>query len=356
MSTGLSEAEWIWKDGEFIPWKEARTHVLSLAVQFGSSIFEGIRAYDTDRGPAIFRLRPHIRRLFDSCRIYRMAPSQAQGELEQACVATVRRNELKDCYIRPMVIRGYGSAGLNPAASPIETYICAWPWGTYLGEGALERGVEVCVSTWLRAHPNTFPVQAKSAGHYNAAQLMKMEALANGYVEAIAVGPSGLVSEGSGQNVFLVRDEEILTPFLDGTNLTGITRDSVIRIARDLGYQVREGQVAREALYTADELFFTGTTGEVRPCVTVDGRPVGGGAVGAVTRALSEGFHQRVAQVKAEARAATSGARSGRAFRRAVASSSSRFSPWPRPGAGRPCRPMSPGSWTAFPRDPRRWS
>jgi branched-chain amino acid aminotransferase len=290
MSTGLSEAGWIWKDGEFIPWREARTHVLSLAVQFGSSIFEGIRVYDTDRGPAIFRLGPHIRRLFDSCRIYRMPPPQTEGELEEACVATVRRNGLKDCYIRPMVIRGYGSAGLNPAASPIETYICAWPWGTYLGEGALERGVDVCVSTWLRAHPNTFPVQAKSAGHYNAAQLMKMEALANGYAEAVAVGPSGLVSEGSGQNVFLVRDGGILTPFLDGTNLTGITRDSVMRIARDLGYEVREGQVAREALYTADELFFTGTASEVTPIRSVDKIPVGEGKAGPVTLAIQERF------------------------------------------------------------------
>jgi branched-chain amino acid aminotransferase len=290
MSTGLSEAEWIWKDGEFIPWKEARTHVLSLAVQFGSSIFEGIRAYDPDRGPAIFRLEPHIRRLLDSCRIYRMPPPQTKEALEEACVATVRRNGLKDCYIRPMVIRGYGSAGLNPAASPVESYICAWPWGTYLGEGALERGVDVCVSTWLRAHPNTFPVQAKSAGHYNAAQLMKMEALANGYAEALAVGPSGLVSEGSGQNVFLVRDGEILTPFLDGTNLTGITRDSVIRIARDLGYEVREGQVAREALYTADELFFTGTASEVTPIRSVDKIPVGEGKAGPVTLAIQERF------------------------------------------------------------------
>jgi branched-chain amino acid aminotransferase len=290
MSTGLTGAEWIWKDGEFIPWAEAKTHILSLAVQFGSSIFEGIRAYETERGAAIFRLGPHVRRLFDSCRIYRMDPPQAPEEVEAACADTVRKNGLEDCYIRPMVIRGYGSAGLNPAASPVETYICAWPWGTYLGEGALEKGVDVCISSWMRAHPNTFPVQAKAAGHYNAAQLMKMEALANGYVEAIAVGPSGLVSEGSGQNVFLVRDGAILTPFLDGTNLTGITRDSVIHIARDLGYTVREGQVAREALYTADELFFTGTASEVTPIRSVDRIQVGEGRAGPVTLDIQRRF------------------------------------------------------------------
>jgi len=294
MSTGLTGAEWIWKDGEFVPWGEAKTHILSLAVQFGSSIFEGIRAYETDRGAAVFRLRPHIRRLFDSCKIYRMDPSQTMDEIEAACVATVRKNGLKDCYIRPMVVRGYGSAGLNPEASPVETYICAWPWGTYLGEGALEKGVDVCVSSWIRAHPNTFPVQAKAAGHYNAAQLMKMEAMANGYTEAIALGPNGLVSEGSGQNVFLVRDGELLTPFLDGTNLTGITRDSVIYVAEELGFRVKEGQVAREALYTTDELFFTGTASEVTPIRSVDKIPVGEGKAGPVTMAIQKRFMEVV--------------------------------------------------------------
>ena len=297
MSTGLTGSDWIWKDGEFIPWGEAKTHILSLAVQFGSSIFEGIRAYETERGPAIFRLGAHIRRLFDSCKIYRMTPEQSLEEIEEACVSAIRKNKLADCYIRPMVVRGYGSAGLDPAASPVESYIAAWPWGTYLGEGALERGVDVGVSSWMRAHPNTFPVQAKAAGHYNAAQLMKMEAIANGYVEAIAVGPSGLVSEGSGQNVFLVRDGTLLTPFLDGTNLTGITRHSVIQIAQDLGYEVREGQVARESLYTADELFFTGTASEVTPIRSVDKIPVGAGKAGPVTLDIQKRF---MAVVKGE--------------------------------------------------------
>jgi branched-chain amino acid aminotransferase len=290
MSTGLTGAEWIWKDGEYIPWGDATTHILSLAVQFGSSVFEGIRCYETPKGPAIFRLEPHIRRLFDSCKIYRMSPAQSAEELTEACRDIVRKNDLKDCYIRPMVVRGYGSAGLDPSASPVETYLCSWPWGTYLGEGALERGVDVCVSSWTRAHPNTFPVQSKSAGHYNAAQLMKMEAMENGYVEAIALGPTGLVSEGSGQNVFLIRDGAILTPFLDGTNLTGITRDSVIHIARDLGIEVREGPVAREALYTADELFFTGTASEVTPIRSVDRIPIGEGKAGPVTLAIQKRF------------------------------------------------------------------
>ena len=210
------------------------------------------------------------------------------------CLATVRKNGLQDCYLRPMVTKGYGAAGLFTAASPVETYICAWPWGTYLGPEALEKGVDVCVSSWMRAHPNTFPVQAKAAGHYNAAQLMKMEAVANGYVEAIAVGPSGLVSEGSGQNVFLVRDGSLLTPFLDGTNLTGITRDTVIHIAQDLGYEVREGPVAREALYTADELFFTGTASEVTPIRSVDRIPIGEGKAGPITLAIQGRFMEVV--------------------------------------------------------------
>lgn len=290
MATGLTGADWIWKDGEFIPWGDAKTHILSLAVQFGSSVFEGIRCYETEKGPAIFRLGPHIRRLFDSCRIYRMAPEQSAQALSEACIAAVKKNGLQDCYIRPMVVRGYGSAGLDPTASPVESYICAWPWGTYLGEGALEQGVDVGVSSWTRAHPNTFPVQSKAAGHYNAAQLMKMEAMANGYVEAIALGPTGLVSEGSGQNVFLVRDGALRTPSLDGTNLTGITRDSVIHIAKDLGIEVREGAIAREALYTADELFFTGTATEVAPIRSVDRIPVGEGKAGPVTLSIQRRF------------------------------------------------------------------
>jgi branched-chain amino acid aminotransferase len=290
MSARITESEWIWKDGEFIPWGDAQVHLLSLAIQFGSSVFEGIRCYESASGAAIFRLDEHLRRLRDSCAIYRIELPWSRQELKAACVETVRRNDLRECYIRPMVLRGYGSAGLNPEASPIETYIAAWSWGTYLGAEALEAGVDVCVSTWQRAHPNTFPVAAKSAGHYNAAQLMKMEAIARGFSEAIALGPSGLVSEGSGQNVFAVRGDVLTTPPLDGTNLAGITRDAVIVLARELGIQVVEAPLPREALYTSDELFFAGTATEVTPIRSVDGIIVGEGRAGPVTRKVQRLF------------------------------------------------------------------
>ncbi|MDT8340869.1 MAG: branched-chain amino acid transaminase [Longimicrobiales bacterium] len=290
MSGRITESKWIWKDGDFIPWADAHLHLLSTAVQFGTSVFEGIRAYRTPRGPAIFRLREHVRRLRDSCRIYRLPLVHDDDALVAACVETVRRNELEDCYIRPMVLRGYGAAGLYAEASPVETYVAAWPWGTYLGADALERGVDVCVSSWLRAHPGTFPVAAKAAGHYVSAQLIKMEAVANGYAEGIALGPGGLVSEGSGQNLFLVRDGVLITPFLDGTSLSGITRDAILTIAGDLGIPTREQLVPRESLYTADELFFTGTASEVTPIRSVDRVVVGEGQAGPLTRRLQQAF------------------------------------------------------------------
>ncbi len=290
MSTQLVGSDWIWYEGEFIPWADARVHLLSLAVQFGSSVFEGIRCYETPDGPAIFRLDDHLRRLAESCKIYRMKPGFPQEDLKAACVELVRKNGHAECYLRPMVLRGYGSAGLNPAASPVETYLASWPWGAYLGEEALEQGVDVGVSSWMRPHPNTFPVASKSAGHYNNAQLIKMEALANGYAEAIVLGPGGLVSEGSGQNVFLVRKGELFTPSIDGTFLAGITRDSVLVLAREMGIPVREEPIPREALYTADELFFTGTATEVTPIRSVDRITVGSGRAGPLTRALQERF------------------------------------------------------------------
>ncbi|HSG47276.1 MAG TPA: branched-chain amino acid transaminase [Longimicrobiales bacterium] len=302
MSGRITESEWIWKDGDFIPWGDARLHLLSTAVQFGTSVFEGIRAYRTPRGPAIFRLKEHIRRLQDSCRIYRLPLAHDTAALEAACVEAVRRNGLQDCYIRPMVLRGYGAAGLFAEASPVETYVAAWPWGTYLGEGALERGVDVCVSSWMRAHPNTFPVAAKAAGHYVSAQLIKMEAVANGYTEGIAVGPGGLVSEGSGQNLFLVRDGVLITPFLDGTSLSGITRDAILRLAAEMGIPIREQLVPRESLYTADELFFTGTASEVTPIRSVDRVEVGSGKAGPVTLRLQRAFMDVVTGATADDR------------------------------------------------------
>jgi branched-chain amino acid aminotransferase len=294
MATRLVETEWIWKDGEYIPWGEAKVHILSLAVQFGSSVFEGIRCYTTPAGPAIFRLQDHLRRLSDSCRIYKMSPVHSTEELVSACCELVGRNNLDACYLRPMVMRGYGSAGMNPVGTSVETYICAFPWGTYLGEGALEAGVDTCVSSWHRPAPNTFPSLAKGAGHYNNAQLIKMEAVLNGFAEGIALGPDGMVSEGSGQNVFLVRDGILITPSLDGTLLAGITRDSILKIAKDLGIPTREQQVQREMLYVADELFFTGTAAELTPIRSVDHLPIGTGKMGPITRRLQHRFMQIV--------------------------------------------------------------
>lgn len=290
MSTTLQGSDWIWKDGEFVAWEDANLHLLSLAVQFGSSVFEGIRAYDTPEGACVFRLPEHVKRLLHSAKIYRMLPEYSEEALVEACVATVSRNNLGDCYVRPMILRGYGSAGLNPAASPIESYVAAWPWGTYLGEGALEQGVDVCVSSWNRPAPNTFPVQAKAAGHYNNAQLIKMEAMANGYAEAIVLGPDGTVSEGSGQNLFMIRDGVLITSHLDGTSLRGITRDAIITLAKDAGLTVREQPMPREDVYTADELFFTGTASEVTPIRSVDRIEVGSGAAGPITLQLQKRF------------------------------------------------------------------
>lgn len=290
MAGTFNESDWIWHDGDFVPWAEANVHLLSTAVQFGTSMFEGIRCYETPQGPAIFRLERHLRRLIDSCRIYRMVPEWSPAQLTRACLDTVRKNGLTNCYIRPMVLRGYGAAGLDARNSPIETWIAAWPWGAYLGEEALEKGVDICTSSWMRAHPNTFPVSAKAAGNYVNAQLIKMEAIANGYAEGVAVGPGGLLSEGGGQNIFLVRDARLITPFLDGTSLAGITRDAVITLAQDFGIEVREQHVPREALYTADEVFFTGTASEVTPVRSVDRIEVGAGVAGPITRELQRRF------------------------------------------------------------------
>jgi branched-chain amino acid aminotransferase len=294
MSTHLTEAKWIWKDGDFIEWHSATTHILSLAVQFGSSIFEGIRCYDTSKGPAVFRLQDHLRRLRDSCRIYRIDLPYSQDQLVEGSRAVIVKNVLNECYLRPMVLRGYGAAGMNPVGSPVETYLVCWPWGAYLGEDALEQGVDVCVSSWHRPAPNTYPANAKAAGHYTNPQLMKMEAIANGYTEAIALGPSGVVSEGSGQNLFLIRDGEIITPVIDGTLLRGITRHTVLTISQEFGIPLREEPIPREALYTADELFFTGTASEITPIRSVDRITIGAGKAGPVTRRLQGRFMQIV--------------------------------------------------------------
>ena len=290
MAGKLSSSTWIWKDGEFIRWEDANVHILSLAVQFAASVFEGVRCYDTPRGPAVFRLHDHLRRLMTSSRTYRMQPDYTIDQLVDAALETVRRNELTSCYIRPMVLRGFGSSSMHPEHSPIETYIPVWPWGAYLGDDALERGVDVCVSSWNRPRPNTIPSGAKASGNYILSALMVMEAVSHGYAEAIGLGPGGLVSEGSGQNLFLVVDGEVVTPILDGTSLSGITRHTVLKLAEELGYTVREQLVSREMLYGADEMFFTGTASEVTPIRSVDGLQVGEGRRGPVTWRIQTRF------------------------------------------------------------------
>ncbi|HSH44982.1 MAG TPA: branched-chain amino acid transaminase [Longimicrobiales bacterium] len=282
--------DWIWKNGELVPWEDATLHVMSHVVHYGSSVFEGIRCYATPDGPAVFRLRDHMRRFHDSARICRMELAPSVEALEEATLELLHRNGLEEGYIRPIALRGLGAAGVSPAASPVDVYLVCWPWGAYLGDGALEAGVDVGVSSWNRPAPNTLPTLAKVGGGYVNSQLIKMEAVANGFAEGIALGPDGLVSEGSGQNVFLVRDGVLLTPGRDGTILPGITRDSILTIAEDLGIPVRETTVPRELLYCADEVFFTGTAAEVTPVRSVDRIIVGEGKAGPVTRRLQAGL------------------------------------------------------------------
>jgi branched-chain amino acid aminotransferase len=286
----LSATQWIWRDGEFIPWADATVHVLSHSMQFGSAAFEGIRCYSTPKGPAVFRLREHLERLVTSVRIYRIELAYSVDELLEAACEVVRRNEMEACYIRPMVVRGYGAAGMLPAESPVNVYIPCWPWGAYLGDDALANGVDACVSSWTRVAPNTIPAMAKIAGNYLSGQLIKMEAVANGYQEGIAMSPAGTLSEGSGQNVFVVVDGTLCTTPLDGTILGGITRASICQLAKEMGYAVREQPIARETLYGADEIFLTGTASEVTPVRSLDRIRIGAGVPGPITRALQSRF------------------------------------------------------------------
>jgi len=286
----LTETNWIWRDGEFIRWSDAQIHVLSHSVQFGSSVFEGIRCYSTSRGPAIFRLQDHLQRMIDSAKIYRMDLAYSIDDLVAACCELVERNELDACYLRPMIVRGYGAAGMVPFASPVNVYLPCWPWGAYLGEGALENGVDACVASWNRVAPNTIPAMAKIAGNYLGGQLIKMEALAKGFTEAIALGTDGMLSEGSGQNLFLVRKGTLYTPPIDGTLLPGITRETVLSLAADAGIPIREEPLPREMLYVADEVFLSGTASEITPIRSVDKIMVGQGKPGPVTKELQRLF------------------------------------------------------------------
>ena len=284
----------IWFNGKLVPFEEAKIHVLSHVVHYGSSVFEGIRCYNTARGPAVFRLREHMRRLIDSARIYRMEVPYTLEELEAAALETIRASGLKACYIRPVVFRGMGSLGVNPLKNPVEVAIAVWDWGAYLGDEALEQGVDVQVSTWNRMAPNTLPAMAKAGANYANAALVKMEAVLNGYTEGIMLSVDGYVAEGSGENLFLVRDGIIYTAPLTLSILPGITRDAVITLARDLGYTVIEQPIPREALYIADELFFTGTAAEITPIRSVDHYTIGQGRRGPVTEALQRAFFEIV--------------------------------------------------------------
>jgi branched-chain amino acid aminotransferase len=286
----LPATEWIWRDGEFIRWNDAQVHVLSHSMQFGSAVFEGIRCYDTPRGPAVFRLEDHLQRLLNSCKIYRMEVKYTVDDLVAATCELVEKNTVKACYIRPMVLRGFGAAGMVPFDSPVETYVPCWPWEAYLGHGALENGVDACISTWHRVAPNTIPAGAKVGGNYLGGQLIKMEALANGYGEGIALDTDGRVSEASGQNVFVVSKGTIYTSPINGTLLPGITRDAIITIARELGISVVEQAVPRESLYVADEVFLTGTAPEGAPVRSLDKITIGSGKRGPITQQIQSKF------------------------------------------------------------------
>ena len=280
----------IWYDGKFVDWADAKCHVLSHVLHYGSSVFEGVRCYEMPNGSGIFRLQEHMRRLYDSAKIYRMPIPFTQADFEKAVVETVKINGLKSCYIRPIAFRGYHSLGVNPKSCPVNCVIAAWSWGKYLGEEAMEAGVSVRVSSWHRAAPNTFPTMAKAGGNYLNSQLIKMEALDDGYDEGIALDNSGFVSEGSGENIFIVRNGAIFTPPTSSSILPGITRHSVFTLARDLGIRIHQQQIPREALYIADEIFFTGTAAEVTPVTKVDNIVIGSGRRGPVTEKVQSEF------------------------------------------------------------------
>ena len=286
----IQKTERVWHNGKFIRWDDAHIHVMSHVVNYGSSVFEGIRCYALPSGPAIFRAQDHIQRLLDSAKIYRIDLDYTAEELVTALVELVKSNGVWPCYIRPIVLRGYGEAGVNPFNSPTEVYIANYPWGKYLGTDA-EQGVDVCVSSWTRIAPNTLPAMAKSGANYMNSQLVKMEAIINGYLEGIALDANGYVSEGSGENLFVVRNGTLQTAPLGNSVLPGITRDSVLTIARELGIPVVEQGIPREMLYIADEVFLTGTAAEITPVRSVDKISVGQGTIGPITKSIQKEFY-----------------------------------------------------------------
>ena len=286
----MEKADKIWLDGSFVDWDDAKIHILSHVVHYGTGVFEGMRCYKTKSGPAVFRLKRHVDRMFDSSKIYRMDIPFTREQISDAILETIRVNRLDECYVRPLVFRGFDSLGVNPFTCPVQVAIAVWRWGQYLGEEAVTKGVDVKVSTWNRVAPNTFPAMAKCCANYMNSQLVKMEAITEGYSEGIALDPSGYVSEGSGENVFLVKEKEIFTPPISSSILVGATRDTVITLAREMGYTVREENIPREMLYIVDEVFFTGSAAEITPIKSIDKITIGKGSRGPVTEKLQKAF------------------------------------------------------------------
>ncbi len=284
------KADKIWFDGELIDWDKATIHVLSHVVHYGTSAFEGIRCYDTKNGPAIFRLRDHVKRLFESCKIYRMEIPYTIEEIEEAIIKTIKANNLKACYIRPLVFRGFSTLGLNPLPCPIQVIVAAWEWGSYLGEDGIENGISARISSWNRPAPNTFPTMAKMGGQYLNSQLMKLEAMQDGFDEAISLNVLGFISEGSGENLFLVRNGVMYTPPTSACILPGITRHCVFKIAESFNIKVTSHQIPREALYVADEVFLTGTAAEITPISSLDRIPIGNGGRGPITKKIQDEY------------------------------------------------------------------
>jgi branched-chain amino acid aminotransferase len=290
----ITATEKIWMDGELVDWDQARIHVLTHTLHYGCGVFEGIRAYPTDAGPAVFRLTDHIGRLFNSAKIFMIDIPFTMDEIIEATKMTIRVNGMAECYIRPIVYLGYGEMGLNPLPCPVNVSIAVWPWGAYLGEEGIANGVRMKISSWQRHDPNAMPPAAKGTGMYINSSMAKVEALKAGYDEAILLSPQGYVSECTGENLFVIRHGRIITPPLSAGALEGITQDSVITIARDLGFDVEYGNLLRSDLYTAEEAFLTGTAAEVVPIASVDDRPVGAGKPGPITRRMQEVYHSAV--------------------------------------------------------------
>jgi branched-chain amino acid aminotransferase len=286
----ITEVDKIWMDGELVDWRDAKVHVLSHAVHYGSGVFEGIRAYETSRGAAVWHLEEHLKRLFRSAKLYHMDIPYSVEAITEGVKDVIRANGLNACYIRPLVIRGYGEMGVNPLNAPVNVFIAVWPWGAYLGEDALEQGVRIKISSWRRNSQNSLPAAAKATGQYINSVLAKVESVKAGYDEAIMLNEAGMITDGSGENVFVLRDGVLTTPPIAAGCLDGITRQSVMTIARDLGYEVREENLVRTDLYNADEAFFTGTAAEITPIREVDDRVVGEGHRGPVTKELQGAF------------------------------------------------------------------